>query len=301
MTVEQAAGTPGGGGIWRVLAAPLQLRTWTATIYLLASMFVGLAWFVILSVGLALGAGLLIVWVGVLVLALTLLAWRGGAWLERRWVRAMLGVPIPEPYRPLPAGSLWQRARVLAGDPATWKDLAYLVLLFPLGMVWFVVTTTLWTFALGLLTAPLWYWTPSEGGLALLVNGERSYLVIDTLPEALLAAVAGAVLVVAAAWAVRGMAAAQGALALALLGPSDSQLRAMLGVHVPDPYRPLPAGSLWQRARVLAGDPATWKDLAYLVLLFPLGLVWFVVTTTLWTFALGLLTAPLWYLSLIHI
>jgi putative sensor protein len=184
MTVEQAAGTPGGGGIWRVLAAPLQLRTWTATIYLLASMFVGVAWFVILSVGLTLGVGLLIVWVGVLVLALTLLAWRGGAWLERRWVRAMLGVRIPEPYRPLPAGSLWQRARVLAGDPATWKDLAYLVLLLPLGMVWFVVTTTLWTFALGLLTAPLWYWTPSEGGLALLVNGERSYLVIDTLPTA---------------------------------------------------------------------------------------------------------------------
>jgi hypothetical protein len=95
MAVEQAAGTPGGGGIWRVLGAPLQLRTWTATIYLLASMFVGLAWFSILSVGLALGAGLLIIWVGVLVLALTLLAWRGGAWLERRWVRAMLGVHIP--------------------------------------------------------------------------------------------------------------------------------------------------------------------------------------------------------------
>jgi hypothetical protein len=58
MAVEQAAtaGTPGGGGIWPVLAEPLRLRTWTATIYLLASMFVGLAWFTILSVGLALGA-----------------------------------------------------------------------------------------------------------------------------------------------------------------------------------------------------------------------------------------------------
>jgi hypothetical protein len=29
-----------------------------------------------------------------------------GAWLERRWVRLMLGVQIPDPYRPLPAGSL---------------------------------------------------------------------------------------------------------------------------------------------------------------------------------------------------
>jgi hypothetical protein len=113
MAVEQAAGTPGVGGIWRVLGAPLQLRTWTATIYLLASMFVGLAWFSILSVGLALGAGLLIIWVGILVLALTLLAWRGGAWLERRWVRAMLGVHIPEPYRPIPPGRC-------GGGPGSW-------------------------------------------------------------------------------------------------------------------------------------------------------------------------------------
>jgi signal transduction histidine kinase len=226
MAVEQAAGTPGGGGIWRVLGAPLQLRTWTATIYLLASMFVGLAWFTILSVGLTLGAGLLIIWVGVLVLALTLLAWRGGTWLERRWVRAMLGVHIPEPYRPIPPGSLWRRARVLAGDPATWKDLTYLILLFPLGIVWFVVTTTLWSFGLGGLTAPLWYWIPSSGEVALFSNGDRSYFVLDTLPEALLACLVGAALCVVAAWAVKAMATAHGALALALLGPSDSQLRA---------------------------------------------------------------------------
>jgi signal transduction histidine kinase len=209
-----------------VLAAPLRLRTWTATIYLLASMFVGLAWFSILSVGLALGAGLLIIWVGILVLALTLLAWRGGAWLERRWVRAMLGVHIPEPYRPIPPGSLWRRARVLAGDPATWKDLTYLILLFPLGIVWFVVTTTLWSFGLGGLTAPLWYWIPSSGEVALFSNGDRSYFVLDTLPEALLACLVGAALCVVAAWAVKAMATAHGALALALLGPSDSQLRA---------------------------------------------------------------------------
>src|SRR5215216_6102737 len=228
MTVEQAAaGTPGGwGGVRRVLAAPLQPRTWTATIYLLGAMFVGLTWHLVLAVGLTLGVGLLIVWVGVFVLALTLLAWRGGAWLERRWVRLMLGVQIPEPYRPLPAGSLWQRARVLAGDPATWKDLAYLVLLFPLGLVWFVVTSVLWSVALLLLTAPLWFWIPPTGPRSGFDNGEHARLLIDTVPEALVATVAGAVLCVGAAWAVRAMAAAQGALALALLGPSDSQLRA---------------------------------------------------------------------------
>jgi signal transduction histidine kinase len=223
---QAAAGTPGGGSVWRVLAAPLQPRTWTATIYLLASMFVGIAWQVILAVGLTLGVGLVIVWVGVFVLALTVLAWRGGAWLERRWVRVMLGVNIPEPYRPLPAGSLWQRARVLAADPATWKDLAYLVLLVPLGLVWFVVTATLWGLGLVMLLSPVWYWILPHGEAALFATGDRSHLALDNLPVALLASVAGAAVCVGAAWAVRAMAAAHGAFAMALLGPSDSQLRA---------------------------------------------------------------------------
>jgi signal transduction histidine kinase len=224
---QAAAGAPGGGSaLGRALAPLLQPRTLTATIYLLVSMFVGLTWHVVLATGLLLGVGTLIIWIGVFVLALTLLAWRGGAWLERRWVRAMLGVHIPEPYRPILPGSLWRRARVLAGDPATWKDLTYLILLFPLGIVWFVVTTTLWSFGLGGLTAPLWYWIPSSGEVALFSNGDRSYFVLDTLPEALLACLVGAALCVVAAWAVKAMATAHGALALALLGPSDSQLRA---------------------------------------------------------------------------
>ena len=227
MAVEQAAtGGTGGGTARRVLAPLLDPRTLTATIYLLVSMFIGLTWHLVLAVGLSVGVATLIIWVGIFVLALTLLAWRGGAWLERRWLRLMLGVQIPDPYRPLPSGSLWRRARVLASDPATWKDLAYLVLLFPLGLVWLVVTTTLWTFALGLLTAPVWYWIPNDGGAAALVNGDRRYLVLDTLPEALLAGVVGAALVVAAAWAVKGMAIAHGAVAQALLGPSQNQLQA---------------------------------------------------------------------------
>ena len=96
---QAAAGTPGGGSaLGRALAPLLQPRTLTATIYLLVSMFVGLTWHVVLATGLLLGVGTLIIWIGVFVLALTLLAWRGGAWLERRWVRAMLGVDIPDPY-----------------------------------------------------------------------------------------------------------------------------------------------------------------------------------------------------------
>src|SRR4029450_11901892 len=75
-------------------------------------------------------------------------------------------------------------------------------------------------------TAPLWYWTPADGGMALFNNGVRSNLVVDTLPEALLACVAGAALCVVAAWAVRGMGLAHGPVAAAPVGPSQKHLQA---------------------------------------------------------------------------
>jgi signal transduction histidine kinase len=226
MSVEQAAaGEPGGGArLLRVLQAPLSPRTWTAAAYLVASMAVGVFWFVVLATGLSVGLALVIVWVGVPVLALTMLAWRGGAWLERRWVGLTLGVRIPDPYRPLPAGGLLARWGAMAADPATWKDLAYLVLLLPLGIAWFVVTVTLWAVALTSLTAPAYYWLPS--GRLGFDNGAGVNFVVDTLPEALVVAAAGALLCVVAAWATRGMAIAHAAVAQGLLGPTQAQLRA---------------------------------------------------------------------------
>ena len=87
--------------------------------------------------------------------------------------------PVPAPAR----GVAVAAGRVLASDPATWKDLAYLVVLFPLGVVWFVVTLTLWTTAVGLLTAPLWYWIPADGARPWSSTATKG-LVVDTLPEA---------------------------------------------------------------------------------------------------------------------
>ncbi len=194
MSVEQA--TAGGTGVpWlqRVARAPIEPRTWTAAAYLVASMAVGIFWFVVLVSGISVGLSLVIIWVGLPILALTMLAWRGGAWLERRWVGLALGARIPEPYRPLPTGGLLARWLAMAADPATWKDFAYLVLLFPLGIAWF---------------------------------GDRPNVVLDTLPEALAAAVLGLLLCLVAAWATRGMAVAHAAIAQGLLGPSPAQLRA---------------------------------------------------------------------------
>jgi signal transduction histidine kinase len=48
-----------------------------------------------------------------------------------------------------------------------------------------------------------------------------------------------------------------------------------------------------QRGRAFATDPAVWKDLAYLVLLFPIGLVQFVLAIVVITIPVAMVTAPL--------
>jgi signal transduction histidine kinase len=189
-------------------------------------MAVGIFWFVVLVTGISVGTSLVIVWVGLPILGLTMLVWRGGAWLERRWVGLTLGARIPEPYRPLPADGLLARWLAMAADPATWKDFAYLVLLFPLGLVWFVVTVTLWSLALTMVTAPVYYRLLPNDRIDIVWFSDRPNVVLDTLPEALALAVLGLLLCVAAAWATRGMAIAHAALAQGLLGPSQAQLRA---------------------------------------------------------------------------
>jgi hypothetical protein len=66
---QAAAGGPGRWTLGRVLEPLLRPRTLTATIYLLLTMFVGLTWHVVLAIGLTLGVGTLIIWIGVFVLA----------------------------------------------------------------------------------------------------------------------------------------------------------------------------------------------------------------------------------------
>lgn len=87
-----------------MLGAPLQPQTWAATGYLLLSMVFGVAWFTLIVTLLVTSASLVLVWVGLPLLALSLLCLRGIARFERAWARAALGADIPDPYRLAVAG-----------------------------------------------------------------------------------------------------------------------------------------------------------------------------------------------------
>jgi signal transduction histidine kinase len=118
-----------------------------------------IAAFVVVITGLSTGAGLLVVWVGVAVLAATLLAARGFAFVERVMMPAVLGRQLPSPTYLRPEGGQVRRMTTPLRDPQTWLDALHGIVAFPLAILGFVVTVTFWAIALGGLTYAAWDWS----------------------------------------------------------------------------------------------------------------------------------------------
>jgi signal transduction histidine kinase len=101
----------------------------------------------------------LVAGIGILLAPKSLLAVRGLASGQRRWAREWSRVSIATPYRPRPVeitngliGRL-QRCKWLLTDPATWRDLLWLLVNVPAGVVLgllpaFMVVAGVWTLVL---------------------------------------------------------------------------------------------------------------------------------------------------------
>ena len=187
--------------------APAQLA------YELLAFPLGLAYFVFLVVGLSTGTGTAVTLIGLPILIGMLFAWRALAMGERRLLNLLLELDLADPYRPLRSPTMLGRLRERIADPATWKDLVYLFLAFPLGLLSFVVTVTTVSLTLGLALAPAYHWAVPDGVQLGILN-------VDTLPEALLCVPLAAPAALLALAAVRLLASMHAAVARALLGPS---------------------------------------------------------------------------------
>ncbi|WP_225801919.1 sensor histidine kinase [Streptomyces sp. NK15101] len=171
-------------------------------------------------VGAVAGAGLLVLGVFSLVLVgLPLLLLFGLALgrAERLRLRLVDLDPVPDPHRvpAAPGLAVWFRTR--ATEQATWRELAYALLLatvlWPLDLLVLAVGAGL---PLALLSAP--FRLAADGHETKVV---KAYLV-TSWPEALAAALIGAVLLVALAYPLAAVAGARAALARALLAPRET-------------------------------------------------------------------------------
>jgi signal transduction histidine kinase len=142
--------------VWlsRFAGVVLRGQTWLNVGYVLLAFPTGLAYFVVLVVGISVGVALAILVIGIGILLVTLAAWRGMAAMERGLARGLLGVPIAQPAdrHDLP---VMERVTRWLRDPVTWKSLVFVALKFPLGIVSFAATGFLGFVALVMLFAPV--------------------------------------------------------------------------------------------------------------------------------------------------
>src|SRR5215218_6261645 len=127
------------------------------TVYLVLALPMGILTFTFVVTGWSVGLGLLITFIGLPILMITVYASRWMAWIERRRAALVLGEPIPGVYKS-PRGGFLNRLKALFSDPSTWKDLAWHLLLLPVGIAGFTIAVTAWSAALGLLSMPAWWW-----------------------------------------------------------------------------------------------------------------------------------------------
>jgi len=149
------------GALAHFFRAPFRLQTYSNLLFLALAFPLGLVYFIFLTVGLTLGYGLTVVWVGIPILALVF----AGSWwmsaMERQLAIRLLGAEVP-PMAPPPgveAVGFWQRVQAFLSNPVTWKGMGYLLLKFPLGVASFVALVTLSSVSPSLVLVPvLWPW-----------------------------------------------------------------------------------------------------------------------------------------------
>ena len=167
------------------LRAPIEARSYTNLLFLALAFPLGLAYFVFLTIGLALGVGLTLIWIGLPILALVFAGSWGMTALERQLAIHLLGAAVP-PMAPAAAPaprSVWRTVKDFFGNPVTWKGMGYLLIKLPLGVITFAVTVFLLSLSAAFLLAPFAYPTGllELDGVVFAVDGPWSALLCGAI------------------------------------------------------------------------------------------------------------------------
>jgi signal transduction histidine kinase len=195
------------------------LRTWLSLAYVVLGLPFGILTFTVTVVGLSLGVGLIPLFlIGLVVLWVTVLLVRGMAVMER--ARAALFFDVDLPGRPrelVGEGSALRRGWRRLSSRGTWKEIAYCLLLLPVGTVFFSLVVTLWSVALAGVLLPAYGYALPGGEVA-------SWLHWSSSAEVWTGFAVGVLALLAAPAATRGLADVELAMVRALLTPSGAEL-----------------------------------------------------------------------------
>ncbi len=149
----------------------LRRQTYLNMLYLIASLPLGLAYFVFLIVGLAVGVISSFVLVGVPILLGIGAAWWWLGRFERELALWWLGIEIPPIVGPDTASaSLPRRVVEYVFSPVTWTILAYLLLRFPLGVLGFSLSVGAIALITWLAVLPIAFVTGAVDGVGAIIG-----------------------------------------------------------------------------------------------------------------------------------
>ena len=150
---------------------------WSALLYMLLSLITGCLYFTIAVFGVSISISLIVFIIGLPVLALFLLSFRGIAIVEGRIIEALLGIRMPRRPVFMQSNLSWmQKLTALLKSKYTWFSLIYMVLLFPLGTFYFCLFITLIALGLSLLAVPIFQY---GFNMAIITFGSSQYMIQD--------------------------------------------------------------------------------------------------------------------------
>jgi hypothetical protein len=172
---------------------------WSAASYLTVYLFTGTFLFCVALTAALTGAAFAVTLAGLPVLVAVAATIRWCADVERTRLRPPYRVVGG--YREAAGDGVLATVRTRWRDPATWRDIAYLIGMWAPLCVLDVTVLAIWLVLLGMITLPVWYWAPWQSihgvryhgyELGVFPNGPHSHpaygFYIDTLPKALLTA-----------------------------------------------------------------------------------------------------------------
>ncbi len=161
MAAAEAARTQAPHSVWRDIFGPfVDSRTWTSLVYMILSLGLGIVYFNVVVVGLSTSIPLVFVFgAGIPLVVLVLAIVRALSLFESRVVEVLLGTRMPRRWRPLPPNTgFFKRIEFWLTDERTWLSMFYMVMMLPLGIVYFTIAVTLLATSVALIASPIWAW-----------------------------------------------------------------------------------------------------------------------------------------------
>ncbi|OPF83581.1 sensor histidine kinase [Streptomyces antioxidans] len=222
---------PRGQLVPAVLKAPFQGRVWRELLYVLLNLPMAILTFVYTVTMIALGAGLLITFLGVPVLGAALAGCRALGVVERARARVLLGLEVaePEPVLGRRGGKGGRRGPVawvgaLLRSGTSWRHVIYALVHLPWAVLSFGFAVTFTFYGWGFATYPLWRWVfpryLDQPGLQIFGDGHGHDFYLDNPFETTVTCVTGVLVLLLTPWLLRALTSVDRIMVAGLLGPS---------------------------------------------------------------------------------